>query len=559
MKKLFTILFFVVISTSAFSQQLCQASFTYNYNPAGGVLNLTDHSYNYDSTQINVNTWIWTVQYGGASYTYNTQNPTVPINGFSGNVLVCLTIYTSSVIPCQSSICDTINLNTPPPPNTCVAAYTYAYDSLNTSYQFFDQSTTTNGSINSWNWVIRNDSTGAIVYSSNNYQNPVVNLPQNFAYGVCLTITTDSGCMTTYCDSIYVGNTQPTTFCIADFYSQIDSVNHTIAFTDYSYTNNGTINSWSWVINRNGVLLFMSTQQNPVFNYLVDGLYNVCLNTTTDSGCTAQRCIALYVPDSMIFNPCQLTVSSNINHVSVLNGNDGSIDLTVTGATPPYTYAWNTGATTQDIYNLTAGVYTVAISSAPACPSYTYTFAVLQPYDSNNIYIDTLFTAVIDTCLNFIVDSSYISSISVAGNNVTVEWVFMGGGLVQSLFVTYTFSVFGPQVVILNISCGSKNITTYTSYIYISQILGMTENKESDQINLYPNPATDFLNITMGNQSQNPFTLKIFNSAGQQVYAKSVAAKTSQVGINVNDLSSGVYYVQIDAGNGKPLIKKFVK
>ena len=33
------------------------------------------------------------------------------------------------------------------------------------------------------------------------------------------------------------------------------------------------------------------------------------------------------------------------------------INLYISGGTPPYTYLWNNGATTQSITNLTAGIY----------------------------------------------------------------------------------------------------------------------------------------------------------------------------------------------------------
>ncbi len=463
MKKLFAILSFVLLTSSAFSQQLCQASFYSNYNPVGNTLNLYDNSYNFDSTQLNVTSWLWTIQYGGASYTYTTQNPTIQLNGYNGVIIACLNISSSGLIPCQSS----------------------------------------------------------------------------------------------YCDSIYVG-TVPVDTCIANFTYQYDPLNNEINLYDASQTLTGTINVWSWVVIQNGVTIFTSNLQNSVMPSSPNNAYYVCLTMSTDAGCSANYCNTVYTQDSI--NPaCQLNVTASINHVSVINGNDGSIDLTVTGGTAPYTFVWSTGANTEDISNLGSGVYTVAITSG-TCPSYTYTYQILEPFDSSNIIVDTLYSPIIDTCLNFPVDSSYIGSITVQGNNVTVEWILVGGGMTQTLFVTYVYTNLGTQVVVLSLNCnGAKSLSTYYSYIYISQVYSVAENAANVLLKLYPNPAKDFLNITLTDQTDKYLSINIINNSGQIVYSKSIASNASQLGINISELPSGVYFVQIYSSNGKPLVKKFVK
>jgi len=51
-------------------------------------------------------------------------------------------------------------------------------------------------------------------------------------------------------------------------------------------------------------------------------------------------------------------------NISCFGVSDGSIDLTVTGGTPPYTYHWSNNTNTQDISNLAAGYYAVNVGDA---------------------------------------------------------------------------------------------------------------------------------------------------------------------------------------------------
>ncbi len=51
-------------------------------------------------------------------------------------------------------------------------------------------------------------------------------------------------------------------------------------------------------------------------------------------------------------------------NISCFGHKDGTIDLTVTGGTPPYSYKWSNGSYDEDLQDLPAGFYAVSVSDA---------------------------------------------------------------------------------------------------------------------------------------------------------------------------------------------------
>jgi len=104
---------------------------------------------------------------------------------------------------------------------------------------------------------------------------------------------------------------------------------------------------------------------------------NYFVMITDAKGCTVQG--SIFVGD-----PKGIFTTETIKNPTCYGGNDGSIQLNVTGGNLPYTYLWNTGATTKDLDNLTAGNYDVTITCTDCCV-YKKKFILKDP---NPIVID---------------------------------------------------------------------------------------------------------------------------------------------------------------------------
>lgn len=156
---------------------------------------------------------------------------------------------------------------------------------------------------------------------------------------------------------------------IEDLNPAMAAFNFTSNYLEVSFSNASTGSNvgYSWSFGDGET----STETEPTHVYDSAGTYEVCLSANNGCG-TDAFCHMLTVQEATI------NVSSTITHVTCAGGSDGRIALTIGGTDTVEQYEWSTGATTKDIDNLTAGTYTVTMTTA-AGHAYIYTYTVREP------------------------------------------------------------------------------------------------------------------------------------------------------------------------------------
>jgi gliding motility-associated-like protein len=111
-----------------------------------------------------------------------------------------------------------------------------------------------------------------------------------------------------------------------------------------------------------------ATTQN--LTAIPSGSYTV---TVTDAnGCTATATAVITQPAAA------LAATTTQVMIACFGGNTGSVNMTPTGGTAPYTYVWTGGSTAQSAIGVPAGTYSVTVTDANGCTT-TVTATITQP------------------------------------------------------------------------------------------------------------------------------------------------------------------------------------
>jgi large repetitive protein len=180
------------------------------------------------------------------------------------------------------------------------------------------------------------------------------------------------------------------------------------------------------------------------------------LTVTDDNGCVVDTIITLVEPvslDQVITSP---TFASGDN-ISCFGFNDGSIDYTVSGGSPDYTYVWTTvdgsGLTAgmEDQSGLTVGTYTVTVTDINGCVITTNIILTEPTVLTQNISAGTYPSGDNISCFGFN-DGSIDYTVSGGSPDYTYEWSTIdGSGIVltnedQTGLIVGTYNVTATDI-----------------------------------------------------------------------------------------------------------------
>jgi hypothetical protein len=252
------------------------------------------------------------------------------------------------------------------------------------------------------------------------------------------------------------------------------------------------------------------------------GTYEITI--TDANSCTTTTSVTLTEPTA-------IDLSTDLTNITCHGDTIGTIDLTVSGGTNPYSYMWDNGQITEDLSDLSAGTYEVTVT------------------DDNNCTITASVTLTEPTAIDLSTDLTNIT-ITANASGVNYQWLdcdndnaFITGATNQS----FTPIVNGNYAVIIdNGTCSD------TSACVAINSLSLDEVWNTELVEIYPNPTAGDVTITFEGTIAE---LTIRDATGKLVWSNEIQQNTT---ISLNDYQKGIYFFELKTAT-QTGIKKIVK
>ena len=259
---------------------------------------------------------------------------------------------------------------------------------------------------------------------------------------------------------------------------------------------------------------------------LIGGDYTL---TVTDAmGCSKDTTITIADVTPTVF-------VGDVQHITCNGSANGAIDITIIEGTPDYIFEWDNGMMTEDISGLTAGTYRLKITDGNGC-SVWGSFNVMEPQALSATMDVVQPTASTDGDID----------LSVAGGTAPYSYTWNTGAVTEDLYGVaagfYQVTVIDNNGCEVVVDQAIQNVSTAS-----------VDNLESVNINVFPNPTSDYATVTWDNNDI--ATLAIVNANGQLVDHADVDLQNSY---KTQNLNAGMYFINLTDRNNNTNTHKLI-
>ena len=263
-------------------------------------------------------------------------------------------------------------------------------------------------------------------------------------------------------------------------------------------------------------------QNDNTFTGLTNGTYQVTLKDSKE--CTTTETATVLINDIV-------ATADIIQEVSCKGGNNGKIEVSITGGTAPFEYSIDGGENyqTSNIFeNLTAGNYIVIVKDKNNFTRNTETITIIDP---EIITIET-------TVVNDEITINASGGVGVIRFSIDGE-TFQGSNVFSDL-------ASGDYIVTAKDENGCRALALVTiSTTGLSEI-----EKRNIPLKIYPNPNAGQFTLEMDIVNNEELTLRVFDMKGQQLIQRQIQNTGTRLKtvIDITTIPKGVYNIQVTNG-----------
>ncbi|MEI9957886.1 MAG: PKD domain-containing protein [Ferruginibacter sp.] len=470
----------------------------------------------------------------------------------AGTYNVCIRVKknnAATVSGCVSEFCKTVIVSQP---CTLKADYSWSATTTNPSVINFHNLSTPLSSTDSIRWTFGDGTTSLDV-------NPTHTFAQPGIYTVCLRVKKNNNasgtgpCVSEICKTVVV---QSACNIQIGFTMRADSVNtHKIYFTNTTITPTAASTA-VWHFGDGAT----ATTWNAVHEYAQAGTYRVCLNVTAGPNCTKEICDTIVVR-----NPPPSCTEISLFSFEKFSNDSQKFKFTPNFIGTDVNYTWTFGDATgsHDVIAThryaAAGVYTACLTAwrSAACATTTCKeIRVLPQINCDSIHVGYTYQKdpIVVNKLYFYANANW----TILDQTWTITKIAPATTtpvILHQNNPVYVFTDTGYYNVCLKAITSGGCVKEYCSVIHIEHV-----SSNVCELQAYPNPTNDIVNVNVSLTQAGPIDAYVYNSLNVQVKDKHIQGVVGNnvVSISLSGLTAGIYTIKVLYG-GRYCYAKFTK